>query len=120
MIEIDDSMITQDHADPRIRSTIDAIQRTIPGRLEIANLARATNVSQSYLRHMFKCETGVAIGRYIKLTRMHQAEVLLKTYLSVKEIMHRVGISSPSYFSREFRKAHGLAPTKYRVQRREG
>jgi AraC-like DNA-binding protein len=33
----------------------------------------------------------------------------------VKEIMNRVGITNESYFSREFKKAHGLAPGKYRA-----
>jgi AraC family transcriptional regulator, arabinose operon regulatory protein len=108
-------------ADPRVRLTIDTIQNRTAGRLEIAELALETNVSKSHLRHLFKCETGLALGHYIKLTRMQQAEVLLRTtFLSIKEIMYHVGMTSQSYFSREFRRAHGVPPSKYRMQSREG
>lgn len=46
---------------------------------------------------------------------MQEAEHLLRTtFLSVKEITHRAGFSNESYFSREFRRTHGLPPGKYR------
>jgi AraC-like DNA-binding protein len=46
---------------------------------------------------------------------MREAALLLRTtFLSVKEIMNRVGISNESHFVHEFKKANGLAPSKYR------
>ena len=59
--------------------------------------------------------------QYLKLIRMQKAEqLLLSTFLSVKEIMNRVGISNESYFSREFKRTFGLAPLQYRnsIERR--
>ncbi|MGH9881794.1 MAG: helix-turn-helix domain-containing protein [Pyrinomonadaceae bacterium] len=65
-------------------------------------------------------ETGLTLMQYLKLVRMQEAEHLLRTtFLSVKEIMNRVGINNESYFSREFMKAHGLAPGKYTAASRK-
>jgi AraC family transcriptional regulator len=106
--------------DLRIQAAIDVIQNGISGKLEIETLARRTNVSPSHLRHVFKAETGLSLTQFIKLARMQEAEHLLRTtFLSVKEVMYRVGFSNESHFSRAFRKTHGLAPGNYRTQRRQ-
>jgi transcriptional regulator GlxA family with amidase domain len=101
--------------DPRIQITISAIQNRLAGQLDVEGLARKANISTSHLRHLFKLETGLTLMQYVKLMRMQKAEqLLLTTFLSVKEIMNRVGISNESYFSREFKRAFGLAPLQYR------
>ena len=101
--------------DLRIKTAIEIIENGISGKLEIATLARQINMSASRLRHVFKAETGVSPSQYIKRARMHEAERLFHTtFLSVKEISHRAGFSNESYFSREFRRKHGLPPGKYR------
>ena len=102
--------------DQRIETVVTAIQRGIAGKLDINKLAKQANISSSHFRHLFKLETGFTFNQYVKLMRLQQAERLLRTtFLSVKEIMNRVGIGNESYFSREFKKAHGLAPGKYRA-----
>ena len=102
--------------DPRIETIVLAIQTETSRKLDIERLARRANLSTSHLRHLFKLEIGLTVMQYVKLIRMQKAEHLLRTtFLSVKEIMNRVGISNESYFSREFKKTHGLAPGKYRA-----
>jgi len=101
--------------DLRIEITIATIQVHISERLDIDELARRANISTSHLRHLFKLETGLTLMQYIKLIRLQKAEhLLLNSFLSVKEIMNRVGIRNESYFSREFKKTFGLAPLPYR------
>jgi AraC-like DNA-binding protein len=79
------------------------------------SLAQLVNLSESRLRHLFKDEMGQTPAQYLRSIRMHEAENLLRsTFLSVKEIMNRVGISNESHFVHAFKKAHGLSPTKYR------
>lgn len=103
------------HLDPRIQITISEIQNRISKEVDVQELARKANVSASHLRHLFKLETGLTLMQYVKLIRMQKAEhLLLSTFLSVKEIMNRVGISNESYFSREFKRTFGLAPLQYR------
>ena len=102
----------------KIQTAIEIVQNGISGELDVAMLARQVNMSASRLRHVFKKETGLSPSQYIKLKRMQEAEHLLwTTFLSVKEITHREGFTNESYFSREFRRTHGLPPGKYRGNR---
>ena len=79
------------------------------------DLARLVNLSTSRLRHLFKAETGATPAQYLKSVRMREAQkLLLTTFLSVKEVMNRVGITDESYFGHEFRKVYGMAPSKFR------
>jgi transcriptional regulator GlxA family with amidase domain len=101
--------------DRRVQATIATIEIKLADKLQVEELAQRANISSSHLRHVFKFETGLSLTKYVKLTRLKRAEHLLRTtFLSVKEVMNKVGINNESYFSREFRKTHGLAPSKYR------
>jgi transcriptional regulator GlxA family with amidase domain len=67
------------------------------------------------LRHLFKAETGETPTQFLKEVRLRDAErLLLTTFLSVKEIMNRVGFLDESHFGHEFKRMYGLAPSKYR------
>lgn len=101
--------------DRRIQVVSSAIDRNFRHAWDIEELARLVNLSASRLRHLFKSEIGQSPMQYLKSVRMAHAEMLLRTtFLSVKEIMHRVGISNESHFGHEFKKAYALAPSKYR------
>jgi AraC-like DNA-binding protein len=104
--------------DSRIEATIETIQKRMSGNLDVHVLARETNLSISHLRHTFKAETGLTLNQFIKLTRMQEAKRLLtSTFLTCKQVMNSVGINSESHFSREFRKTHGIPPSKLRLGR---
>ena len=46
---------------------------------------------------------------------MERAKELLETsFLSVKEIAHRVGLNDESHFVRDFKMIYGLTPISYR------
>ena len=101
--------------DRRIQTVRSAIETDFRRAWEIEALAQMVNLSASRLRHLFKAEMGQTPAQYLKSIRMREAEMLLRTtFLSIKEIMNRVGISNESHFVHEFKKAHGLAPSKYR------
>ena len=101
--------------DRRVEFAISTIEEKLSRNFEVKALAKQANISASHFRHMFKSETGYTPTQYLKRVRMQQAEhLLLTTFLSVKEIMNRVGITNESYFSREFRKRYGVPPSQYR------
>lgn len=101
--------------DRRIQIVSSAIDRDFRRAWSTARLARLVNLSPSRLRHLFKAEMSKTPAQYLKCLRMREAEILLRTtFLTVKEIMNRVGISDESHFGHEFKRAYGLAPSKYR------
>jgi len=101
--------------DRRVQIVRAAIEADFHRAWDNEKLARLVNLSTSRLRHLFKAETGSTPAQYLKSVRMREAQrLLLTTFLSVKEIMNRVGIADESYFGHEFRKAYGLAPSKFR------
>ena len=101
--------------DRRIQIVSSAIETDFRRAWDSQELAQLVNLSTSRLRHLFKAEIGKTPVQYLKFIRMREAQkLLLTTFLSVKEIMNRVGIADESHFGHEFRKAYGLAPARYR------
>jgi len=102
--------------DRRIQVVLAQLESRISACLDINSLAREVNLSTSRLRHLFKNETGQTPAQYLRHLRMQRAELLLSTtFLTVKEISNRVGITNSSHFVREFRKVHGTSPTHFRA-----
>jgi len=55
--------------------------------------------------------------RFLAQVRLEAAKHLLETeFLSVKEVMNRVGVADATNFSRSFKTAYGLTPAKYRSE----
>lgn len=101
--------------DRRIEILIAKIESDTSAAWNVASLAAHVNLSPSRLRHLFKEETGTTPANYLKDLRLRSAEELLSTtFLSVKEIVRRVGLGSESHFVREFKRIRGTSPTKYR------
>ena len=101
--------------DSRIAHVISSMEADIDGRLTVAALAAAVNLSPSRLAVLFRGETGVSPARYLRCLRMERARLLLeRTFLTVKEVMAFVGVKDPSHFSRDFSRHYGVAPSRLR------
>jgi AraC family transcriptional regulator of arabinose operon len=106
--------------DPRIQIVSSRIENDLSGASRIAELSKSVHLSSSRLRHLFRADTGETIAQHRKDARLEEARFLLRsTLLSVKEIMHRVGISSDSHFAHDFKEACGFSPTQYRARSQE-
>jgi AraC-like DNA-binding protein len=104
--------------DHRVQKVIRLMKEDLSRQLTLGEMSNAVNLSPGHLRYLFKAETGMTFAQYLKSLRMEEAKALLEsTFLSIKEIMYRIGMRDESHFARDFRKAHGLAPTKYRARR---
>ena len=81
----------------------------------IPDIADEMGYSVSYLAREFKKQTGQTMQQYLRSRRIELAKLaLLSSNDSIQNICHRLGFSSQSYFTAEFRKAVGMTPTEYR------
>ncbi|MET0647838.1 MAG: AraC family transcriptional regulator [Pyrinomonadaceae bacterium] len=82
----------------------------------LCEMAQAVNLTAPHLCRLFKAEVGLPPLQYLKHLRMREAVGLLEsTFLSVKEVMLRVGFRDESHFVRDFKAMFGLTPTQYRA-----
>jgi transcriptional regulator GlxA family with amidase domain len=103
--------------DPRIEKTIGLLEESLHRTVHYDEIARTVNLSLPRLRSLFKAETGEPLARYHKALRMREARRLLEeTFLSIKQIMRRVGINDESHFVRDFKKINAVYPTQYRAR----
>ena len=68
-----------------------------------------------YLSHLFKKITGYSVMGYLKSVRISAAKrMLIKTNLSIGEIVENCGFSDISNFCRMFKNSNGLTPKEFR------
>lgn len=101
--------------DTRVIQIINLLSEDLSRNCDIKALAASVNLSPSRLRHLFKDETGYTPAQYLKRLRLERAkELLAGSFLRLKEVMPRIGVTDDSHFVRDFKKTHGLPPIKYR------
>lgn len=88
--------------------------------LSVKVLCNRLNVSAAYFSTVFKRETGKNFVEYLTDIRLETARELLnntddKTYV----ISAKVGYLEPNYFSYVFKKKYGIAPSKYRTEKKQ-
>lgn len=87
--------------------------------IRVAALARRAGMSESSFFACFRDATGTTPLQYVKTLRLTKARLLLDTdAASVTEVAYIVGYASGSQFSRDFRRAFGVAPSSLRGARR--
>ena len=88
--------------------------------ISIEQYAVSRNMSTSWFNRSFRNSAGTSPMKYILDIRIRNAQVLLETTdYTISDIAALIGYDNPMYFSRLFRKAKGLSPSKYRKVYRE-
>jgi two-component system response regulator YesN len=101
--------------DVRVQKTVDLMRANLDKELRLPGIAQAVNLSVWRLCHIFRSELGISPIHYLRSLRMKRAKDLLETsFLSVKEIAHRVRLNDESHFVRDFKMIYGLTPISYR------
>lgn len=102
------------------RLAIDAanyVQHHLSDAIRTEDLARALYISRPYLSKKFREETGETITDFILKEKTEEAKRLLRySDKPLTAIGSYLGFSSPSHFSRVFRKYVGTTPSEYRQQ----
>ena len=88
--------------------------------INISTVAEQLQISEGYLSRVFKKETDYTFTTYLSYYRMKVAMELLKEgNLKVYEVADAAGYSDTAYFSAQFKKIVGIAPSEYQDRVRE-
>jgi len=102
--------------DQRIEKTLQLMRDNLHKELSLNECAQSVNLSVWRFVHIFRSNVGMPPIHYLRSLRMERARYLLETsFLSVKEIAHRVGLNDESHFVRDFKTAYGMSPALYRM-----
>jgi|GEM_PF-626203 AraC-type DNA-binding domain-containing proteins len=87
--------------------------------LRIERLAKAYNISPSYLRKMFLKFTGMGPKEYLNHIRNQQAcGYLVFTDYPINQIAKLCGYYEEYHFSKMFKQHNGISPSSYRINKR--
>ena len=96
-------------------SVLKYIEKHLDDKLTIEQLSDVMHLHPNYFIRHFKSFFGVSPIRFINNMRMEKAKQLLsESDMSVAQIAKLVGTDDIFYFSKQFKKYNGYAPTEYR------
>lgn len=85
--------------------------------LNVENLADKLRLSRSQLYRKIKVLTGLSASEFLRKIRLQKAKELLQSQYNynISEVTYKVGFSSPSYFTKCFKKEFGYLPTEVEI-----
>ncbi|WP_052672217.1 AraC family transcriptional regulator [Aliterella atlantica] len=99
----------------QLQQAIDYIHAHLDRDLSLAKLASIINISPTYFASLFKQSMGVAPHQYVIQQRVEQAKFMLsKTDLAIADIASKVGFSSQSHLTQQFKRLTGMTPKQVR------
>lgn len=93
-----------------VKSLCEHIQKNLDKELTLESLSRFAGYSPYFLHRIFQRHVGTPLHRHIMGARLEEAKRLLSSGLSVTAVSEQVGMPSPSYFSRFFKKHTRYTP----------
>ncbi|MDW8846193.1 HTH-type transcriptional activator RhaR [Erwinia sp. MMLR14_017] len=94
-----------------------AIQGQIATSFDLSAFCHQHRLSERALKQLFRQQTGMTPGHYIRQLQLCQAKYLLRsTPLLISEVAARCGFDDSNYFSVVFTRETGLTPSAFRLQ----
>lgn len=104
-------------ANKSLFEVISLMENNIEEPLSREELARLANMSQRQLQRLFRDHLGMTPTHYYLTLRLRRArELLLQTDMSIMHITMACGFQSACHFSKSYREAFGVPPTRERRQ----
>ena len=91
------------------------VRRHYTDDINVESVADALRINRSYLSKLFKKNTGISLGEFIRKERIKAAANMLEfSDYSASEIAEYLHFSSQSHFIQCFKKEIGCTPAQYR------
>ncbi|TXK81000.1 AraC family transcriptional regulator [Paenibacillus sp. N3.4] len=108
--------VTESDIERQVGQAIRYLELQYTQKVSIEELAHSLGYHRTYLCKMFKQFTGLAPMQYLFKIRMERAKLLLQTAMTIDQIASSVGFNDALYFSKQFHKWSGQAPSVYRKE----
>ena len=110
-----------DDVRPHLRRARDHADRHYAEALDLEALAAVAGMSKYHFQRLFTATYGISPAAHVSQRRIERAQDLLRaTNLTVTEVCHAVGFSSPGSFSSRFRDLIGCSPSEYQRRYTDG
>ena len=99
----------------RFEAVLAYIDSHLEGDLSVNALSRIANFSAFHFHRQFTAYMGVPVSRYVQLMRLRRAahQLVALPATPVLDAAFGAGFESPEAFSREFKRAFGMAPSVF-------
>ncbi|QGY29271.1 HTH-type transcriptional activator RhaR [Pantoea cypripedii] len=92
-----------------------ALQGAIDRPFDLATFCQQNQLSERALKQLFRQQTGMTIGHYLRQLQLCQAKYFLRTQdWLISEVAARCGFDDSNYFSVVFTRETGLTPSAWR------
>ncbi len=99
------------------RSVMDYIESNYKRNITLADIGRSIYIKPAVISKIVKSSTGMKFSDYLNKLRMTEAcRLLLKTDMTISNIVSEVGYKDYAYFANKFRQFAGCLPSQYRKQ----
>ena len=98
----------------RLDRVVDHIQRHPDGDLSLAALAQLAHFSPFHFHRVFRTYTGQTLQAFVARSRLYRALFIMRSSprKRLSQVAADCGFESPSTFSKAFRKAYGVSPSR--------
>lgn len=120
LIQAQDYQSQGSSCDNRIKKACEYIQHNLARKFSVDDVAKACNLSASWLAHLFKDQMGVSLKHWHSEIRLQEAKKYLSTTKQpISAIAKQLGYEDPALFTKTFKKHLGCNPTDYRQKQKQ-
>lgn len=98
-----------------LQSMVEIIEANLEdSEFDVDKICRIMGIGRTVLYDKVNAITDKSVGDFIRKIRLQTAaKILVTENLPINLVMDKVGIQSPSYFSKAFKKEFGKTPSQY-------
>lgn len=98
---------------PGIRRALTHLHEHYTERTSLGELASIARLSPFYFARLFRAQTGMTPGGYLRHLRIERAKMLLKDGMPISRVAFTTGFYDQSHFTRRFKRDVGLPPGRF-------